>query len=62
MRTGIRSDIPQVDDIFGIETLDEGGEALSFVVADGQHQHLDPRRGGGYEGVESHYWAGGIPG
>lgn len=51
MGAGIGSDVPEEDDLFGIETVDEGGETLAFDVADGQHQGLDPRRGGGQQGI-----------
>jgi hypothetical protein len=32
---GIGGDVPQEDDGLGIEAVDEGGEALSFDVANG---------------------------
>lgn len=54
MRARIGRDVPEEDDAFGIEAVDEGGEAVPSDVADGQHQGLDPRRGDGEERIGSH--------
>jgi hypothetical protein len=53
--TPIGADVAQVDDMFGMEAIDKGCEALSFDATDGQHQCLDPRRRDGQEGIERHY-------
>lgn len=59
VRPAVGRDVPEVDNVLFIEAVDEGGEALPFDVADGQHQHFYPSRGDGYEGIESHDGEGG---
>jgi hypothetical protein len=45
--TAIGTDVPQVDDIFGTEAVDECGESFSFNAADGQEEGLYLRRRNG---------------
>lgn len=61
VRAGIGRDVAEEDDALGIETVDEGGEALALDVADGQHESLDPRRGDGEEGILRHAGGAVIP-
>lgn len=54
MRTPVRADVAQVDDMFGAEAVDEAREAVSLYATDGKHQGLDPRRRDGQERIQRH--------
>lgn len=45
----VGADIAEVDDMFGVEPLEEGVEPGCFDVAKREDQCLDPRRGDGQQ-------------
>ncbi len=50
----IGADIAKLNDMFLMEPLDKGLEALSSDLADRQHQGSYPRRGDGQQGIQTH--------
>ena len=45
----VGADIAEMDDMFGVEPLEEGGEPGCLDVAEREDQCLDPRRGDGQQ-------------